>query len=73
MRISNVRYLRVDAVFILRQMIEKSIEYNKPSYLCIMALKKAFYRYYIPVNTTQMIEDGYSNNKVQAGINNKLI
>lgn len=34
----------MDAIFILRQLIEKSIEYNKPLFLCFVDLKQAFDR-----------------------------
>jgi hypothetical protein len=34
----------VDAIFILKQIAEKSIEYNKPTYLRFIDLKKAFDR-----------------------------
>lgn len=34
----------VDAIFILRQIIEKSIEYNKPAFLCFVDLTQAFDR-----------------------------
>lgn len=34
-----------DAVFVIRQMTEKSIEYNKPAYMCLYVdLEKAFDR-----------------------------
>jgi hypothetical protein len=33
-----------DAIFIMRQIVEKSIEFNKPAYLCFVDLKKAFVR-----------------------------
>ncbi|XP_056636715.1 uncharacterized protein LOC130445195 [Diorhabda sublineata] len=72
----------VDAVFILRQVVEKSIEYNKPAYLCFIDLQKAFdriqlkdvihllYNRDIPINIVQTIENIYSHNQVQARINN---
>lgn len=34
----------VDAIFTIRQMIEKSLEYQKPLFLCLVDLKKAFDR-----------------------------
>lgn len=33
-----------DALFILRQLVEKSLEYNSPAYLCFIDLTKAFDR-----------------------------
>jgi len=33
-----------DAIFILRQIVEKSIEFNHPTYLRFVDLKKAFER-----------------------------
>lgn len=32
----------VDAIFILRQLVEKSIEFDKPLYVCSVDLKQAF-------------------------------
>lgn len=32
----------IDAIFIVRQIAEKALEYNKPSYLCFVDLTKAF-------------------------------
>ena len=32
----------VDAVFIMRQITEKAIEYNKPVFICFIDLEKAF-------------------------------
>ena len=34
----------IDAVFVVRQVVKKAIEYNKPSYLCFIDLTKAFDR-----------------------------
>jgi hypothetical protein len=34
----------VDAIFIIRQLAEKSIEFNKPPYTCFVDLKQAFDR-----------------------------
>lgn len=34
----------IDAIFILRQLVEKSIEFNKPLYLCFVDLTQAFDR-----------------------------
>ena len=41
-----------DAIFILRQIVEKSIEFNHPTYLCFVDLKKVFDR----VRLTDVIE-----------------
>ena len=32
-----------DAIFILRQIVEKSIQFNHPTYLCFVELKKSFW------------------------------
>lgn len=32
----------IDAIFILKQLIEKTIEFNKPLFLCFVDLKQAF-------------------------------
>ncbi|KAJ4431764.1 hypothetical protein ANN_20369 [Periplaneta americana] len=34
----------IDAIFTLRQVAEKAIEYSKPAYLCFIDLKQAFDR-----------------------------
>ncbi|CAG9828729.1 unnamed protein product [Diabrotica balteata] len=34
----------IDEIFIIRQIIEKSIEYGKPAYMCFVDLKSAFDR-----------------------------
>ena len=34
----------MDAIFIVRQIVEKAIEFNKPAYLCFVDLTKAFDR-----------------------------
>lgn len=74
----------VDAVFVLRQIVEKSIEYNKPAYLCFIDRTKAFdriklesithllYNRDIPMNIVRTIEDIYTCSKIQARINYKL-
>lgn len=36
-----------DAVFVLRQIVERSIEYNKSAYLCFIDLQKAFDRIWV--------------------------
>ena len=33
-----------DAVFFIRQITEKSIEYNRPAFMCFINLEKAFNR-----------------------------
>lgn len=33
-----------DAIFLIRQIVKKSIEYNKPAFICFVDLKKAFDR-----------------------------
>ena len=73
----------MDAVFVLRQIVEKSIEYNKPALLFI-DLTKAFdrvriddivhllYKRDIPINIIQTIEDIYHGTTIQARINGNL-
>ena len=73
----------MDAVFVLRQIVEKSIEYNKPALLFI-DLTKAFdrvriedivhllYKRDIPINIIQTTEDIYHDTTIQARINENL-
>ena len=73
-----------DAVFVLRQITEKSIEYNKPAYICFIDLVKAFdrvrlkdiihllYDRHIPHNLVKTIENIYMENRIQAEINGEL-
>ena len=73
-----------DAVFALRQITEKSIEYNKPAYICFIDLIKAFdrvrlkniihllYDRHIPYNLVKTIENIYIENLIQAEINGEL-
>lgn len=69
-----------DAVFVIRQIVEKSIEYNRPAYMCFIDLQKAFdrvklgdvvhllYSRRVPFNLIKVIENIYSANKIQARI-----
>lgn len=73
-----------DAVFVIRQIAEKSIEYNIPAYMCFIDLEKAFdrvqlqdvvhllYSRQVPLNLIKVIENIYNGNKVQAKINGEL-
>lgn len=73
-----------DAVFVIRQIIEKSIEYNRPAFLCFVDLEKAFdrvqlqdvihilYNRNIPLNIIKLIENIYVRNKIEARINSEL-
>lgn len=73
-----------DAVFIIRQITEKSIEYNRPAYMCFIDLEKAFdrvqlrdvvhllYNRQIPYNLIKTIENIYEANLIQARINGDL-
>ncbi|XP_045480919.1 uncharacterized protein LOC123685307 [Harmonia axyridis] len=73
-----------DAVFVMRQIVEKSIQYNRPAYMCFVDLQKAFdrvqiqdvvhllYQSQIPHNLIKVIEDIYSSNKIQAKIDGEL-
>lgn len=73
-----------DAVFTIRQIIEKSIEYNKPAYLCCIDLVKAFDRVQlqdvilllqkrqVPYKLIRLIENIYTLNTVQAKVKNQL-
>ena len=73
-----------DAVFVIRQVTEKSIEYNKPAYMCFIDLEKAFdrvqlrdvihllYNRQIPHNIIKTIKNIYTANEIQAKINGNL-
>lgn len=73
-----------DAVFVLRPIVEKSLEYNKPAFLCFIDLQKAFdrvrlkdiifllYNRRIPMSLIKAIENIYTRNKIQAKIQGKL-
>ena len=73
-----------DAVFVIRQITEKSIEYNKPAYMCFIDLEKAFdrvqlrdvvhllYNRQIPHNLVKTIQNIYEANQIQAKINGVL-
>ena len=64
----------IDAIFVVRQIVEKSLEFNKPAYLCFIDLEKAFDRlelkdilnileqYNIPNGLILLIQDIFSNN-----------
>jgi len=43
-----------DAIFIIRQIVEKSIEYEKPTYMCFIELSKAFDRVRLNEITTML-------------------
>ena len=72
-----------DAVFVRSQIMEKSIEYNRPAYLCFIDLEKAFdnvqlrdiihllYDRQIPHNLIKTIENIYTGNSAQARVNNE--
>ena len=76
--------LCTDAVFVIRQVTEKSIEYNKPAYICFIDLEKAFdrvqlryfihfvYNRQIPHNIIKTIKNIYTANKIQAKIHGNL-
>lgn len=73
-----------DAVFVIRQITEKSIEYNRPAFLCFIDLEKAFdrvqlqdvvhilYNRNIPLNIIKLIEHIYTRNKIEAKVNSEL-
>lgn len=73
-----------DAVFVMRQVVEKSIEYNRPAFLCFVDLHKAFdrvrlediinmlYNRGIPTNLVRTIRDVYSGSSIQVRMSGKL-
>jgi hypothetical protein len=74
----------VDAIFILKQVMEKFIEYNKPTYLCFIDLKKAFDQIIVqdvikilqsknvPEQMITLINNIYVNNKMKIRNNREL-
>ena len=72
------------AVFVIRQIKEKSIEYNRPAFMCFIDLEKAFdriqledvtqllYDRQVPQNIIKTIENIYQANTIQARINGEL-
>lgn len=58
----------IDAIFILRQVVEKAIELDKPAYLCCIDLTQTFDR--VRVNDVLKIlrEKGVQNNIVRINI-----
>lgn len=73
-----------DAIFIIRQLTEKAIEYNTPAFLCFVDLQKAFDRvqlsdvtktlakYNVPVSLIQIIHHINSNTKTRIQVGSKL-
>lgn len=73
-----------DAVFVTRKVIENSIEYNRPAFLCFIDIQEAFdriklkYPIYLVIhrgiltNLIKTIQNIYLNNNVQARVNGKL-
>lgn len=73
-----------DAIFVIRQINEKSIEYNRPAFLCLIDLEKAFdrvqlqdvvhilYNRNIPLKIIKLVEDIYTRNKIEARVNSEL-
>ena len=69
-----------DAVFVIRQITEKSIEYNRPAFMCFIDLEKAFdriqledvtqllYDRQVPQNIIKTIENIYQANRLQTRI-----
>ena len=55
----------IDAIFILRQIIEKSIEFNKPAFLCFVDLTQAFDRVQLKDVLKILQERRVSNNIIQ--------
>lgn len=73
-----------DAIFILRQIVEKSIEYDKPAYMCFIDLTKAFDRIrlndvllilnkkLVPADVIRIIKELNTQTKTRIRINNQL-
>ncbi|CAG9835898.1 unnamed protein product [Diabrotica balteata] len=73
-----------DAVFIIKQITEKALEYNRPAFICLIDLKKAFdkvklkdvihllYDREIPLNVIKTIENIYQNNNMEVRIDDQL-
>lgn len=73
-----------DAIFIIRQIAEKAIEYNKTAYICFVDLTKAFDRIklqdvitimkekHVPNNIIRIIRNLNANNTTKVRVNNSL-
>lgn len=73
-----------DAIFIIRQVKEKSLEFNRPAFLCFVDLVKAFdkvkitdivhllYKRNISLRIIKTIENIYANNSMKAKIHGQL-
>ena len=55
----------IDAIFILRQIIEKSIKFNKPAFLCFVDLTQAFDRVQLKDVLKILQERRFGNNIIQ--------
>ena len=72
-----------DAIFIVRQIVEKAIEYNVPAFMCFVDLRKAFDRVRlsdvinilkekeVPTQLTTTIKYIYTNGRTKIQIGNK--
>ena len=75
----------VDAIFVIRQLKEKAIEFNRPAYTCFVDFEKAFDRVRledvintlhnrsIPLEIIKTVEDMYSNNYFEVRVGNRTL
>jgi len=73
-----------DALFIIRQVVEKAIEFNNPAFICFVDLVKAFDRVklqdvitilmnkQVPLNMVRIIKDMYTNTKTRVKVGEQL-
>src|SRR5215469_7200857 len=73
-----------DAIFVIRQLTEKALEFNRPIYLCFIDIEKAFDKIRlkhvlnilrdlgVPSGILSLIQDIYTNNYASIKIEGKL-
>ena len=73
-----------DAIFAIRQLNEKALEFNRPSYFCFIDIEEAFYKIRlkhilrilqdlrIPTGILSLIQDIYTHNYAKIKVEEKL-
>lgn len=73
-----------DAIFVVRQIVEKALEFNRPAFMCLIDLQKAFDRIRlsdmteilarreIPTSLIQLIKDIYTGSYIKVRCNGEM-